>query len=131
MDSRYDAMNDSEVARDIATRLRAWRVDPRGAGVSQVDLARQSGVGVTPLKRFEKTGGTTLRNLIGILRGLHLLDRLETLVPDVATPSPMELLEAARNLTPHRKRAPRTRVPAGGMGGTRPHGTPRHRTHNG
>ena len=112
-------MSDSEVARDIASRLRAWRVDPRGAGISQAHLARRSGVGVTPLKRFEKTGGATLRNLIGILRGLGLLDRLETLVPDPASPSPMELLEAARHVKPPRKRAPRTRALASNTESTR------------
>ena len=116
-------MNDSEVARDIALRLRTWRVDPRGAGISQAYLARRSGVGVTPLKRFEKTGGATLRNLIGILRGLGLLDRLETLVPDPASPGPMELLEAARNEKPPRKRAPRTRAPASSTEGRPKHGT--------
>lgn len=122
MDSRYASMSDSEVARDVAIRLRAWRVDPRGAGLSQADLARRSGVGVTPLKRFEKTGGATLGNLIGILRGLGLLDRLETLVPDAASPSPMELLEAGRNVKPPRKRAPRTRVQTSSTEGTRHEG---------
>ncbi len=119
MGSTYESMNDSEVARDIAVRLRAWRVDPRGAGISQVALARLSGVGVTPLKRFEKTGGTTLGNLIGILRGLGLLDRLETLVPDPASPGPMELLEAARRVKPPRTRAPRTPLPASSTEGVR------------
>jgi hypothetical protein len=112
-------MSDSEVARDIAARLRVWRVDPRGAGLSQVALARRSGVGVTPLKRFEKTGGATLGNLIGILRGLGILDRLETLVPDPASPSPMELLEAARKVKPPRQRAPGTRGRASATRGTR------------
>ena len=119
MDSKYESMSDSEVARDIAIRLRAWRVDPRGAGISQVDLARLSGVGVTPLKRFERTGGTTLGNLIGILRGLGLLDRLETLVPDPASPSPIELLETVRKVKPPRKRAPRTRARASSKEGLR------------
>ena len=119
MGSHYESMTDGEVARDLAVRLRAWRVDPRGAGISQVALARRSGVGVTPLKRFEKTGGTTLGNLIGILRGLGLLDRLEALVPDPASPGPMELLEAVRGMKPPRTRAPRTRLPAGSTEGAR------------
>jgi hypothetical protein len=69
---------------------------------------------VTPLKRFEKTGGVTLRNLIGILRGLGLLDHLETLIPAPASPSPMELLTVARKVKPPRQRAPRSRAPGQG-----------------
>lgn len=77
--------------------------------MTQVELSRRSGVGLTPLKRFEKTGGTTLSNLIALFRGLGLLDQLEDLVPDPDTPGPLELLEAERaRLKRRRQRAPRT-----------------------
>ena len=82
-------LTDQEIALQLARAIRAWRINPRGAGLTQVELARHSGVGLTPLKRFEKTGGTTLANLIAILRGLDLLDRLEDLVPDPDSPGPM------------------------------------------
>jgi hypothetical protein len=104
MDSRY--LTNSEVALGLAQAIRAWRISPRGAGVSQVELASRSGIGLTPLKRFEKTGAITVRNLIALLRALDLLDRFETLVPDPSTPSPLELLEAERAKRP-RQRAPR------------------------
>jgi transcriptional regulator with XRE-family HTH domain len=107
-----DHLSDKEIARELARRLRAWRVDPRGAGLTQQELARRSGVGTTPLKRFEKTGGVTLNNLIGMLRAMGLLDRLEALVPEPSTPSPMELLSASRAEPKPRTRAPR-RVRAG------------------
>ena len=93
----------------LARRLRAWRMDPRGAGVTQVELARKSGVGVTPLKRFEKTGGITLRNLVALLRGLGLLDRLEQLMPQHEAPGPLELLQSSREAPGPRRRAPRRR----------------------
>ena len=75
--------------------------------MSQVDLAHKSGIGLTPLKRFEKTGAITLRNLVALLRALNLLDRLETLVPEPDAPGPLALLAAEQKKT-HRKRAPRT-----------------------
>lgn len=100
-------LTDREIALRLAQAIRNWRIDPNGAGMSQAELARRSGVGLTPLKRFEKTGGITLNNLVALLRALDLLDRLESLVPEPAGPGPLELLAADR--AQHRRmRAPRT-----------------------
>ena len=99
-------LTDQEIALRLARSLRAWRVDPNGAGMTQAELAQKSGVGLTPLKRFEKTGGTTLSNLVAIFRALDLLDSLEDLVPEPGAPGPLELLEADR-AKPQRQRAPR------------------------
>ena len=108
-------LSDKEVALELARRLRAWRSSPRGAGMTQEELVRRSGVGLTPLKRFERTGGITLNNLIGMLRAMGLLDRLEDLIPEPSAPSPLELLQASRKSAP-RRRAPRqkaaVRIPA-------------------
>ena len=102
-------LTDQEIALKIARALREWRVSPRGAGLSQTALSKKSGVGLTPLKRFERTGGTTLLNLVAMFRGLDLLDRLEELVPDPETPSPLEILAAEKaRLQKQRKRAPRS-----------------------
>jgi hypothetical protein len=103
-------LTDREMARRLAQALRAWRVDPRGAGMTQTELAARSGVGLTPLKRFEKTGGITLNNLIAILRAMNLLAGLESLVPDAGTPSPLERLRADRAAHAMRTRAPRAKV---------------------
>jgi hypothetical protein len=86
--------------------------------MSQVDLAHKSGIGLTPLKRFEKTGAITLRNLVALLRALNLLDGLETLVPEPDAPGPLALLAAEQKKT-HRKRAPRTRTPRASTSATR------------
>jgi transcriptional regulator with XRE-family HTH domain len=101
-------LTDREIARRLAQDLRAWRVDPRGAGMTQAELAERSGVGLTPLKRFEKTGGITLANLIALLRGLDLLERLDGLIPKPDSPSPLEVLQAERSSL-GRTRAPRAR----------------------
>ena len=102
-------LTDREIAQRLARDLRAWRVDPRGAGMTQTELASRSGVGLTPLKRFEKTGGITLNNLVALLRALNLLDALETLIPKSGSPSPLELLKADRAAARQRERAPRAR----------------------
>jgi transcriptional regulator with XRE-family HTH domain len=100
---------DREVALWLAQELRAWRIDPRGAGMTQTDLASRSGMGLTPLKRFEKTGGITLNNLVALLRALNLLDRLENLIPKPDSPGPLDLLKADREAARRRVRAPRAR----------------------
>lgn len=90
----------------LAHGLRDWRISATGAGLSQVALARLSGIGLTPLKRFEKTGAITLRNLVALLRALKLLAGLDALLPAPATAGPLERLAAAR-AAPARRRAPR------------------------
>jgi hypothetical protein len=101
-------LTNTEIAERLAHAIRAWRISPQGAGISQVELAHKSGMGLTPLKRFEKTGAITLRNLVALLRALNLLDGLETLVPEPDAPGPLALLAAEKNRT-RRKRAPRSR----------------------
>jgi hypothetical protein len=98
----------TEIAERLAHAIKAWRISPQGAAISQVELARKSGIGLTPLKRFEKTGAITLRNLVALLRALNLLDRLEGLIPEPDAPGPLELLAAEKKRT-RRQRAPRTR----------------------
>jgi len=102
-----DNLTNMEIAERLAHAIRAWRISPQGAAMSQVDLAHKSGIGLTPLKRFEKTGAITLRNLVALLRALNLLDGLESLVPEPDAPGPLALLAAEQKRT-HRTRAPRT-----------------------
>jgi hypothetical protein len=99
-------LTDREIAATLAQRLKQWRIDPKGAAISASELARRSGMGLTPLRRFEKTGGITLRNLIALMRAMGLLERLEGLVPDPASLSPMDILEAQQKKYV-RQRAPR------------------------
>ena len=102
-------MTNDEVAAKFAETLRAWRVSPNGAAMTQADLAHKSGVGLTPLKRFEKTGAITLRNLIAILRTMDLLDNLLAVVPDADSPSPLDVLaEAQKKAKQVGQRAPRS-----------------------
>ncbi len=102
----FNHLTNTEIALRLATSIKAWRISPEGAAISQVDLARKSGIGLTPLKRFEKTGAITLRNLVALLRALDLLDGLEALVPAPPAPGPLALLAAERKRS-QRQRAPR------------------------
>ena len=103
-------MTNDELAGQLAANFKAWRVSPNGAAMTQADLAHKSGVGLTPLKRFEKTGAITLRNLIAILRAMDLLDGLLALVPDADSPGPLDVLtEAQKKSGQARQRAPRSR----------------------
>ena len=77
--------------------------------MTQAELASKSGVGLTPLKRFEKTGGTTLKNLVAVLRALGLLEQLENLIPKPDSPGPLDLLKADRARTRPRQRAHRVK----------------------
>ena len=108
MDNPYYLTN-NEYAKRLAAAVRAWRISPRGAGLTQVALAKKSGIGLTPLKRFEHTGAITLRNLIAILRAMDLLENLAMLIPDPEEPGPLEILEAQiKASAKKRKRAPRS-----------------------
>ena len=112
-------LSNTEIALRLARAIKAWRISPQGAAMSQVELAHKSGIGLTPLRRFEKTGAITLRNLVAILRTLNLLDGLDSLVPAPDAPGPLALLAAEKQRS-QRKRAPRKiKVPAPP---DRPHG---------
>lgn len=102
-------LTNHEVALKIAASLKAWRLSPDGANLTQVDLALKSGIGLTPLKRFEKTGAITLRNLIALLRAMELLEGIIGLAPDPDNnPGPLEILAAERKrLSQKRQRARR------------------------
>jgi hypothetical protein len=99
-------MTDAEIALELAQAARAWRIEPAGAALSQADAAKKAGIGLTPLKRFEKTGAITLGNFIALMRALGLVDRLGELIPSPDEPNPIELLEQERHAKV-RRRAPR------------------------
>jgi hypothetical protein len=106
----FAELSDAEVVLELARAMKKWRIDPAGAGLSQKELSLRSGAGLTPLKRFEKTGNITLRNFVALMRALGLLDRLEDLVPSPAAPGPLELLARERKAGYEaRRRAPRKR----------------------
>lgn len=100
-------LSNPELARQLGGAVREWRLSPEGAGMTQTALSEKSGVSLTSIKRFEKTGGITFINLIALLRALGLLDRLDGLIPSPGAPGPLDVLEAEQAKV-KRKRAPRS-----------------------
>jgi transcriptional regulator with XRE-family HTH domain len=98
-------LTNREIALALARRIRGYRV---GMGISQRDLAERGGISLTSLSRFEQTGAITLNNLISVLRSLGVVDRVRELIPEHQSPSPLELLDASRqlrgNMSPTRAR---------------------------
>ena len=65
------------VEHGLADRVRGERLH---LGWKQSTLAERSGVSVPTIRRYEKTGRTSLRNLLKILSALGRLDDLEGLL---------------------------------------------------
>ncbi|MBN1240390.1 MAG: helix-turn-helix domain-containing protein [Gammaproteobacteria bacterium] len=109
-------MTDDAVLRALGERLARRRLD---RGLTQAELAAQSGVSKRTVERIESGASAQLVSVIRVLRTLGLADRLDAVVPEAA-PSPMELLRLRgkqRRRAPGRRRASRRgSTGAGGRG---------------
>jgi transcriptional regulator with XRE-family HTH domain len=94
---------DESILAELGFRLAQRRLELE---FSQAEIAKQSGVSKRAVERMEAGTSTQLTNMIRILRVLDLMDRLETLVPEVG-PRPMDLLKLKGKA---RKRASRNKV---------------------
>ena len=81
---------DEQILIELGSRFTRLRLEQN---LTQAELARQAGVGVSTVQRLE-TGAvaTQLSVFLRVCRVLGILDRLEILVPE-AQPGPLELLE--------------------------------------
>ena len=77
----YEYSN-GELAAQLGERFRNYR---NSLGLSQKDLALNSGVSVMTIVRFEKGQGGSIRldNLIALFRAIQRLDDITELVPDM------------------------------------------------
>lgn len=94
--------SDEAVVQELGRRVERARLD---RNLSQEHLAAQAGVGKATLERLEAGRPAKLPTLIRVLRALELLDGLETLLPDDAAPSPLDLAKRGRE---RQRAAPRT-----------------------
>lgn len=83
---------DEAVLAELAERFAHRRIE---AGMTQAELARQSGVSKRTVERLEAGASVQLTSFIRVLRTLTLLGHLDLLLPP-AEPGPMELLERGR-----------------------------------
>ena len=75
----YTVMPPSDVAEDLAIRLRARRL---ARNLTQEGLARRSGVALGTLKRFERSGAISLVSFIRLVVALGGEAGLERLLAD-------------------------------------------------
>ena len=93
--------SDYSIAAELGVRFKNYRV---ALHKTQAEVARQCGISVMTLVRFENGKGQSLRlnNLLALLRALQLLERVENLVPDLP-----ESLYKHTEFTPKRVRRKR------------------------
>ena len=86
-------LSDGEIASRIGMRFREYRT---ALGLSQKQVALQSGVSVMTIVRFEKGHGNSIRldNLIALMRAIQRLDDIAELIPELP-----ESLYAKKNRT--------------------------------
>lgn len=81
-------LSEDAVLTELGLRLARRRIEMQ---FTQAVLARQAGVSKRTIERIEAGATAQMSTMIRILRSLHLLDRLDQLVP-TAGPRPMDLL---------------------------------------
>lgn len=99
--------NPEAIIAELGMRLAHRRIE---LGLTQADVAKQSGVGKRTIERIEAGEDTQLTTLIRLLRILDLIDHLDQLIPE-ATVSPIEMLkqqqpQPRQRATPKRKTKP-------------------------
>jgi transcriptional regulator with XRE-family HTH domain len=98
-------VTDEAILSELGGRLVQRRLELQ---LTQERLAEQAGVSKRTVERIEAGATAQMSTLIRLLRGLELLDRLETLVP-VAESRPMDLVRLkgkARKRASGRKNPP-------------------------
>ena len=83
-----NSLSDQGIRKALGERLAQLRIHLE---MTQMDLARQAGVGKRTLERLENGESVQLTSLIRIFRVLGLLKSFEKLLPETG-PSPMDLL---------------------------------------
>jgi transcriptional regulator with XRE-family HTH domain len=67
----------SDIIKDLSTNLKIIRKQQR---LTQVELAKKSGISLGSLKRFEQTGQISLISLLQLAQILHRLEDFEKLL---------------------------------------------------
>lgn len=79
--------------------------------LAQPELAKRSGVGVATLRRFERTGQISFRNLGRLLTSLGLIDSfLDSFKPVPPSPPNIKSFLSDTSTTMVRQRAPRRKI---------------------
>lgn len=93
-----------EMARRLAERIRAERLRH---GWKQQTLAERSGVSLPTVRRYERTGRTSVENLLKFCHALARLDEFADLLEPPPALSIADLEARSVSTTPKRKRGVR------------------------
>ncbi len=102
-----NAMSDTAALEVLGQRVARYRLN---RNMTQGALAREAGVSLPTVQRLESGRSTQATNLIRVLRALHLLENLDSLVPAPAI-SPLQQARM-QGKTRQRASSPRSRKPA-------------------
>lgn len=86
-----DTMTDSEIARELGARLRAYRLQQN---VGVIEVAARAGLHRNTVLKAEAGANPRLETVIGILRALGRLDALDAFLPPPQL-SPLDLVKTA------------------------------------
>ncbi|MCX2981563.1 XRE family transcriptional regulator [Halieaceae bacterium IMCC14734] len=102
---KYSDLNNEQIVSELGRRLARARLN---RNISQQSLATEAGITRKTLSSLENGSNFDVSTLVRLLRGLELLDSLESLAP-ADQPSPMAL---ARFKGKTRRRAGSPRTPS-------------------
>ncbi len=88
--------NNEEVAQEIANDFRRRRVEK---GLTREAVAREAGISVANLIRFERTGLISLANLIALARATGYLSELKSIFSEPKYTTMEELTLIRKNAT--------------------------------
>ena len=97
-------MTDSAILNKIGEHIKDWRLE---MNLSQVDLANKTQLSIATIYQIESGKGTSLQNLIKVLRILDRLDALSMFLQEKEI-SPLEFQKLESGIK-HRKRASKTK----------------------
>jgi transcriptional regulator with XRE-family HTH domain len=98
----FKSMSNAAILAEIGDRISRRRLN---RNITQIDLARLSGITRIVVQRLESGLGCNLESFIRILRGLNLIDQLDSFLPEQGI-SPIQLakLKGNRRLRASRKK---------------------------
>ncbi len=82
----YSLQSDEDIIKNLASRFDALRVSK---ALKDEELVEKSGVSSVTISKFRSGKNVTIKTLIGLLRALGELDRLETVLPEGKEWSPL------------------------------------------
>lgn len=85
----YGTESNQILLQEVGSRIRDTRI---AASVTQEDLAAETGLSLSTIKRIEHGGSVRIDSLFSIMRYLGLLQNIELLIPEQKV-LPTELLD--------------------------------------